>query len=308
MEDLSYPIGAVSKLTGLSIETLRAWERRYNVVTPQREGGRRLYTEADIERFRLLSAAADRGHTISRLAGMGDEELRQIVAAPTSAPRRPGKQRSSDYNGTGATDRVLEAISRLDYAAAEREFGLLATLLPPRELVFSIALPLMREVGEAWHAGRLSVAHEHMTSSLLRNLVGALIAVHRRSPSKCKLLFATPSGEHHEIGILLSAMLAAGSGLSIVYLGPDLPADEIVTAADKTSSQVVVIGVVGADATGSAIREVMRVAEQLPAQIELWVGGTKEPYLADQIKKTRALLMEDFEMLEGHLARLEAQA
>jgi DNA-binding transcriptional MerR regulator/methylmalonyl-CoA mutase cobalamin-binding subunit len=309
MEDRSYPIRAVSRLTGLSIETLRAWERRYNVVTPQREGGRRLYTEDDVERFRLLSAAAERGHTISRLAGMGDEELRQIIAEPPGVPRRSRKQALKLPAVSGsATERILDAIGRLDYAAAERELGLLATLLPPRELVFTVALPLMREIGEAWHAGTLSVAQEHMGSSLLRNLVGALMPLHRRMSSPGKVLFATPSGEHHETGILLCAMLAAGAGLSIVYLGADLPADEIVVAARETSSQVVVMGFVGANGAGAAIGEVKRVAEQLPPEIELWVGGTKDTYLVDQIRETRALFLTDFAILEQHLARLGTQA
>jgi methanogenic corrinoid protein MtbC1 len=202
---------------------------------------------------------------------------------------------------------VMAAIERLDYAEAERELALLAAGLAPRELAYRVALPLMQEVGEAWHKGKLTVAQEHMASALLRNLLGAIIPLYRRSSPSAKLLFATPGGEQHEFGILLSAMLAAGGGLGIVYLGPDLPAAEIVAAAQKTAPQAVVLGFIGANGARAGLRDLQEVAQRLPAGIELWVGGTQEEALIKEVRKTRALLIDDFEMLEQHLVRLGAR-
>jgi DNA-binding transcriptional MerR regulator/methylmalonyl-CoA mutase cobalamin-binding subunit len=312
MKTLLYPIRAVSKLTGISIDTLRAWERRYQAVTPQRDESRRLYTEADVQRLNLLSAAVEKGHSIGRLATLSDEELQSLITSSaavangiepvksTPPQEPPPAQRSAERS-------VMEAIERMDYAEAERELSLLAALLPPRELVHSLALPLMRQVGKAWHEGRLSIAQEHMTSALLRNLLGALIPLYRRSSPASKLLFATPSGEHHEFGILVSAMLAAGGGLGIVYLGANLPAEEIVNAAQKTAPQAVVLGFIGANGAKAAMEELQKVTQKLPAQTELWVGGTRGEALVKEVKQTRALLMEDFEMLEQHLVRLGAR-
>ena len=308
MKTMLYPIRAVSRLTGISIDTLRAWERRYQVVTPQRDERGRLYTEADVERLRLLNAAVGRGHAIGRLAGMRDEELQELMAGSVAVAGDALAVKSARLEDPGAAPRsVMAAIERLDYAEAERELALLAAVLTPRELVYRVAQPLMKEVGEAWHNGRLSVAQEHMTSALLRNLVGALIPQHRRSAPVGKLLFATPSGEHHEFGILLSAMLAVGGGLGIVYLGASLPAEEIVTAAQKTAPQVVVLGFIGANGARAAMADLQQVASRLPAQIELWVGGTQGESLVKEVRQTRALLIEDFEMLEQHLARLGAR-
>lgn len=305
MKSMLYPIRAVSKLTGISADALRAWERRYNAVTPQRDGRGRLYTEADLERLRLLNAAVRRGHAIGRLAVLSDEELRELTAAagPDTAKRNPTAFADIKVSHQG----VLAAVRSMDYAVAERELASLAAVLPPREMVRHVALPLMDDVGEDWHAGRLSIAQEHMTSSLLRNLIGGLIPLYRRSSVAGKVLFATPSGEHHEFGILLSAMLAAGGGLGIVYLGADLPADEILTAAQKTAPQAVIMGFVGANGAASGLRDLRHVAERLPAQIELWVGGTRNPDFVDEIRNTRALLIEDFDMLEQHLSRLGAR-
>jgi methylmalonyl-CoA mutase cobalamin-binding subunit len=141
----------------------------------------------------------------------------------------------------------------------------------------------------------------------LRNLLGALVPLYRRSSPPAKLLFATPSGEHHEFGILLSAMLTAGGGLGIIYLGTNLPAEEIVIAANKTAPQAVVMGLIGANGARAASKEVQAVAHKLPMQIELWVGGMKDPAVSQDVKKTRAMVIEDFAMLEQHLTRLGAR-
>ncbi len=312
MKTLLYPIRAVSKQTGISIDTLRAWERRYQVVTPHRDERGRLYTEADIHRLRLLNAAVEKGHAIGRLAELTNEELQTLIIsspAVSSVAQALGAGVSLEsFPGERPAARsVMAAIERLDYAEGERELSLMAAVLPPRELVHTVAVPLMRQVGEAWHDGKLSIAQEHMTSALLRNLLGSLIPLHRRTSPVGKVLFATPGGEHHEFGILVSAMLAAGGGLGIVYLGANLPGEEIVVAAQKTAPQAVVLGFVGANGAKAGIKEIQQVARKLPAQIELWVGGTQTEALVAEVRKTRALLIEDFRMLEQHLLRLGAQ-
>jgi DNA-binding transcriptional MerR regulator/methylmalonyl-CoA mutase cobalamin-binding subunit len=308
---LLYPIRAVSKQTGISIDTLRAWEKRYQVVVPQRDERGRLYTEADMQRLRLLNAAVEKGHAIGRVASLSNEDLEALALSPSLSVREAKQAKTSveeAFPTQPQTQRaVMEAIERLDYAAAERELSLLAAVLPPRELVHTLALPLMRQVGEAWHAGKLSIAQEHMTSALLRNQLGALIPLQRRSTPAARLLFTTPSGELHEFGILVSAMLAAGGGLGITYLGANLPGEEIVFAAQKTAPQVVVLGFIGANGAKIGLAEIQKVAHKLPAQIELWVGGTRNDEMIAAIGQTRALLLDDFQLLEQHLIRLGAR-
>ncbi|MBS1788784.1 MAG: MerR family transcriptional regulator [Acidobacteria bacterium] len=308
MNMLLYPIRAVSKLTGISIDTLRAWERRHNVVTPQRDERGRLYSDADVHRLRLLSAAVEKGHAISRLASLNDEELQTLIANPVAAVSAALAMETAHADEFAPVPRsVMSAIERMDYLEAERELSLLAAVLSPRDLVHRVALPLMREVGDGWHLGTLSVAQEHMASSLLRNLFGALIPQHQKTAPTSKLLFVTPSGEQHEFGILASAMLAVGGGLGAIYLGTNLPAEEIVQAAQKTAPQAVILGFIGANGAKAGITEIHKVAQNLPSHIELWVGGTQADALIEEVRKTRAVLIENFEMLEQHLVRLGAR-
>lgn len=316
---LLYPIRAVSKQTGISIETLRAWERRYQVVTPQRNERGRLFTEADVQRLRLLRQVVEQGHAIGQLAALTNEELHRLSVQPDELvdsypairqlePRQPepGTQARSDWKAIDLA-RMMTSIERLDYAEVEGELSLLAAILPPRELVHRVALPLLQQVGEAWHAGKLSIGQERMTSSLLRNLLGAIVPLHRRTSPPARLMFATPTREQHEFGILLSAMLTAGGGLGIVYLGTNLPGEEIVKAAHQAAPKAVVVGLVGANGAQAAVSELQTIAQRLPAQIELWVGGTKDQEIIREIKQTRALWLDDFDMLEQHLMRLGAR-
>jgi MerR family transcriptional regulator, light-induced transcriptional regulator len=307
MTKQGYPIRAVSKLTGLSIDTLRAWERRYNAISPGRLGRGRIYDAADVERLRLLREAIEEGYAIGQIAQLSDEEVKELVKRSTVLPA--GDVRSSSAKSAEQADLgvMLSAIDRFDYAEAERELTRLATLLSPRDLVHNVVVPLMREVGDQWHIGKLTIAQEHMVSSILRNLLGALVRLYRRTSASRVVLLATPSGEQHEFGILAAAMLAAGSGLGTVYLGASLPAKEIVGAARKTSAQAVVLGLKIMSGKKQSINELRYIAQNIPDTTEMWVGGTVSGEIERELKDTRVIILKDFSDLETNLARLGAR-
>jgi DNA-binding transcriptional MerR regulator/methylmalonyl-CoA mutase cobalamin-binding subunit len=307
MEKTGYPIRAVSRLTGLSVDTLRAWERRYNAIIPDRSGRGRNYSEDDIRRLNLLREAVGQGHAIGQIASLSDKELRELGDRSQALAARPQKfGKRAEPVVQLDLDGVLSAIDRFDYVAAEREMQRLALLASPDELINAAIIPLMREVGERWYRDKLTIAQEHMISSILRGLLGSMMRLYARGGG-ATLLFATPSGEQHEFGILCAAMLAAGGGLGVIYLGSSLPAEDIVNAAQRTSAQVVVLGLKGAAASKESLQELKRVARDLPGHIDLWVGGAVSEDIVERIKLTRALYLQDFASLEERLARLGAR-
>ena len=113
-------------------------------------------------------------------------------------------------------------------------------------------MPVLAQVGDDWHRGRTRIAHEHLMSSTMRNLLGAFLRLYARRETSVRLLFATPSGERHEIATLGAAMLAASAGLGVSYLGADLPAREIVDSVEPAGAQVLVLGVTTAAADEGA--------------------------------------------------------
>jgi DNA-binding transcriptional MerR regulator len=302
-----YPIRAAAKLTGLSIDTLRAWERRYQAVTPVRDARGRAYDEGQISRLLLLRDAVDRGHAIGQVASLRDSELEKLLAGPAKAARIPEPVRTVPEPSNGLQPMVA-AIESFDYAAANAQLGRLAAVLPVRELVGEVVLPLMRLVGDRWQDGQLSVAQEHMTSAILRNLLGGLVRLQAISNQPARILFATPAGELHEFGILAAAMLAVAGGFEALYLGPNLPAREIVTAAERTSPQAVVLGIRRIPPPPETIEELRLVASKLPKRTELWIGGSEVKKAVRSVRGLRVVDMENFEDLDAHLARLKKGA
>ena len=260
-----YPIRAVAKITGLSLDTLRAWERRYQAVAPERSDRGRQYRPAHIERLLLLGQLVQKGHAIGGIASLTDQDLKNLLTQQPSQPT-PEREPLSDILAP-----VLSAIESFDSARAGDELSRLAAVLSPRDLVYQVAVPLMLEVGIRCHNGTLAIAQEHMLSQMLRNLLGSMIRLFRPSSPAMKMVLATPAGESHEFGILASAMLASMAGIEPVYLGPDLPALEIANVAQRVSAQVILLGVtVITENTGDEVRA---VASAMPEAGELWVGG-----------------------------------
>src|SRR5512137_2823648 len=151
-----YPIRVVARLTGIPIDTLRAWERRYAAVQPGRDDRGRLYTDADLRKLRLLRQLVYRGHAIGRIAGSSEAELAALMEAGSEPEARGAAPEGIDVGS------IVSALERYDLAAAERQLSRLAAVLPARDLVREVVLPVMREVGVAWGHGQLGTAQEHM--------------------------------------------------------------------------------------------------------------------------------------------------
>lgn len=296
-----YPIRVVAKLTGISVDTLRAWERRYGAVTPARDRRGRLYTDADLARLRLLSQAVAAGHGVSRVASLDDRALRRLTTAQPPPP--PPAVEHLPIN----TSALKAALLTFDSTQVDREASRLAAALSPVELVRDALLPALREVGNHWNARRDGIALEHMMSATLRHLFGSFLRFYGRRHDAMRLMFATPPGDHHEIGILAAAMLAAGQGFAVSYLGPNLPASAILAAAGMVKPQVLVLGMTFTSNDTTRRRELRSIGHALPESAELWFGGRHAEAGIDVVK-SRGAVLRDFDAYLDNLARLGGRA
>lgn len=235
-----YRIQSAAKQAGVSTQLLRAWERRYGLVEPQRTGSRyRLYSEDDVAVLRGAKALVDDGLRIAEVARMPREELRR---AAMSTPRNEAAEGVGAF--PGFLDTALEAVVALDAQALERilfRAGGMGTL-PARELCERVLLPLLREIGKRWEEKRLSVAAEHFGSAIVRARLQALaVSEARHRPTAQKVVCACPDGEMHEGGLLAFAVHAASSGLEVLYLGADTPIEEILATAEATGARTIAL-------------------------------------------------------------------
>ena len=270
-----HPIRVVARRTGLTPAVLRAWEKRYGVVVPSRtEGGQRLYSDDDVLRLSLLNQAVEEGRNISQVASMPTAELQGLVREDEVERRGPG---SPEPLGGSSTVKVLEkaqrAVDAMDAGELERVLTRGAMAFPVPTVLDEVVVPLLGTIGTAWATGRLGPAHEHLASVVIRRFLEWMLGTVDVGRGAPVLLAATTAGERHELGALLSAVSAAAEGWDGVFLGPDLPAEEIVAAALRLEAEVVALSCVDSQTAGSLAGEVKRIRERLPADVRLVLGG-----------------------------------
>jgi MerR family transcriptional regulator, light-induced transcriptional regulator len=308
-----HTIGVVSRRTGLTIDLIRAWERRYQAIEPWRdEKDRRLYSDADVERLLLLRSATAEGRPIRQVAGLPNRELEALIDEDrTAAVRRyelPGEP-AQGFEGDGDAaaellDRCVEAIRVLNGQALEAHLDQATLELSRTRLLEELLVPLMHRVGDLWQEGDLRPAHEHLASAVVRSFVGSLRSAYRASPSAPRIVCATPTGQRHEMGVLLAALTAASEGWDVTYLGPDLPAEEIAAAVAERGAKVVALSLTYPPDDPQMAHELPRLDRLLEPQVALLVGGRAAPLYQAVLVRTRALHLEDYGDFRRELRRL----
>jgi len=288
-----HPVRIVAGRTGLTPAVLRAWERRYGVVLPSRtEGGQRLYSDDDVLRLSLLRRAVEGGRRISQVALMSMEELQRLVREDEAQHRVPGAP--GPFVGlpaVGVLERAQRAVDEMNSGELERILTRGAMALPLPTVLNEVIVPLLQRMGTAWEKGRIGPAHEHLASVSIRRFLEWILGTVDVGNGAPALLAATPTGERHELGALLSAVSGAAEGWKGIFLGPDLPAEEIVSAAIQLEVRVVALSCFDPRTRQALSGEIMKIRSGLPADIHLVLGGP----LA--VSEEKALIAEGVEVL-----------
>ena len=284
----------VSKMTGLSTHTLRMWEKRYVAVLPKRtEAGGRLYTDADVARLRLLHELVGSGHSIGGIAKLSDADLRQMAASFPAPPSQPAAQHLPELRS-----RVMNAIEQLRIQDAEQMLSRAALSTEPIEFLKMVVAPILVEIGDRWQRGELRIAHEHAGSSVMRGLLFSLMRLYPVNESRRRAVIATPAKEDHELGALMVAMLAAMHGWSVLYLGPDLPAEEIAYAVTDTNADLLMLSITNLKPQESQ-RELAAIEAAIPERVKVLVGGRA----ASALPESRVQILHDLAVVETELSR-----
>ncbi len=302
-----HPIGVVVQRTGLTADVIRVWERRYGAVQPERDAsGQRLYTDDDIERLRLLHVATRAGRSIGRVASLPTGAIAELVTADTAAREEVERALGSDADRPPLLDEPLALIRALDGSRLDAALRRAVTRLGVGEFIGRVAAPLLREIGDRWHDGRLAIAHEHLASSVLHGVITETMRALVPLPGAPRIVVATPAGERHAIGAAAVGATAAAEGWNVVYLGADLPAGEIAAAAEAADATLVAMSVVHAADRARVLAELRELRGRLPKRVALWVGGTGAEGLAGDLVPLGLRHAAGLEPLRDELRRLTA--
>jgi MerR family transcriptional regulator, light-induced transcriptional regulator len=298
-----HPIRVVAERTGLSTDVLRAWEKRYGVVEPERsETGQRLYGDADVERLILLRRVTEAGRPISQVAPLATADLKRLVEEDETA--RTARERTSRKaavpEAAEYVDAALEAVLGLDAVALDATLVQAALRLGVPVFLEDVAASLLRRIGEGWHRGELRTAHEHMASAVVRRVVSWVLWTGGAAADRGVIVVATPQGQVHELGGLLCAAMAATERWRVVYLGADLPADEIARTAREANASVVALSLIHPLGDMRVMAELRRLRAELPRIAIVAGGGGADSYGA-VLREINAKRLPDLDALRAFL-------
>ncbi len=301
-----YPIKVVSQMTGLSAFVIRAWEKRYNVVTPSRtETNRRLYTEDDIEKLKLLNEAVHSGHNIGGVANLSIDELQSVLIrnhVPSTAKNESLNEAIANTNSI--INSCIEAIKAYDGKALETMLLKASAKMSQPHLIEELIVPLVYKVGDLWHDGYIRVANEHLASAVIRSFMTNLLEQHMPSENAPIIISATPRGQDHELGALIVGVIAAAAGWKVIYLGPNLPVEEIAAVTDSLSADLVALSIVFPGDDLQLRKELRHLRQMLPKNVKLIFGGRAADGYLDVFKEIGASVVKDTKELRIELEAL----
>lgn len=268
-----YPIQVAARRSGVNVELLRAWERRYAVVDPGRqESGRRLYSDDDVARLVLLRQAVERGLRIKDAATRNDEELRAFLdSEPTAATSPAGPPREGAAESFALLDQCRSAVRAQDMAALEVALDRARVGLSVPILLDEVLGPLVAWIGESWGEGSLRIYDEHRATVVLRDLLASLARGSRAAVAT--VVVTTPAGELHELGAMMAAAASVAAGWKAEYLGPDLPAAEIAAATARLEARAICLSIVTRGADSDVAEELQLLRRLVGRDVAIFVGG-----------------------------------
>lgn len=265
-----YTIRGVSQRVGVTPTTLRAWEQRYGVVSPARsEGGYRHYDEADVAALEEMARLVSSGMQPSLAA----ELVREERSSPHPLPVRSADEPSESSRGLPPESSLVAAATTFDVQGLEDTLDAAFGAAGFEHVIDRWLTPALREVGDAWAAGRLNVAQEHFISAAVMRRLAAAFAAAGQSRVGRHVLVGLVPGAVHEIAILAFATMLRRAGLHVTYLGTDLPVENWVDAVRETRPDAVVLGAPLVKDAEPATRVVQALHDATP-EIPVYVGGT----------------------------------
>ena len=271
--DSSFPIQAVAERTGLTPHVIRAWERRYGAIKPERSPGKhRLYSEAEIERLVILNRAVRSGHSIGKIATLPTADLSALIAnhpAPERVEIAPGLEDA----GAALRDEAIAAVRHFDSTGLEATLRRALVSLGHQGLLKLAVAPLAQEVGDRWRSGDLTAAHEHFFTAAMKAFLGDVTRQLTTPVHAPRIIVTTPAGQLHELGALMAAATATNLGWRAIYLGANLPSHEIAGAVLRNEATAVALSIVYPEDDPLLPRELTDLAGALPSSVRILAGG-----------------------------------
>lgn len=299
----THRIQRVAKLTGLSRDVIRIWERRYGLVKPVRGANRyRIYTDEDVALLRYVRAETEKGNSIGQLTALGRDVL--LARMREEALLQPVQE--SPY------ERVLgELVATLDpfnREAFERRLTGAVAVIPFEEALIKILLPLQERVGLLWHDGKLGVAVEHYVTKQVQQ---KLFAVMNQLPVRdegLKVVVACPPDQWHEIAAQAVAYRCWARGCRVYYLGPNVPIHSLVHLCEQVMPDLMVLSFTSALPAQDAGALARMLVEQIGVICPVVAGGKGALAMREIFEAAHIHVIDEYAELERRLLTMPSRS
>jgi DNA-binding transcriptional MerR regulator len=281
-------IGALSRATGIAVETLRTWESRYGFPVPERKAsGHRVYPVAAVARLRRIAQALSLGHRAGQVVGASEESVARLLESSAAAPGAPAGSAvpppAEDLPG------LLRHVKAFDRERLTRQFLSDWARMGPVEFLEARIGPLIRAVGEGWEQHELEIRHEHFLSERVSDLLRSLRMPLEERATGPLVVFATLPGEAHGLGLQMSALVLAAAGCRILYLGTEVPGAQVASLARDLAARAVALSISSATKGSASAAALRKLRETLPRRVALVTGGDGAPAVRPGIDAVRSL-------------------
>ncbi len=303
MEDL-ISIGELARLTGITTHTLRMWEKRYGTPLSQRlPSGHRRYPKEDVPRLRAISKALESGYRASKVVSGTLEELHGLMGLKPlidSNPTSPQELESS--SNEMLVERWIKGIHEYEDDCLLQGFHEQWNKVGPLKFIVDCMVPFIERVGNGWESGELSISNEHFATECVDSFLTSKWRQLNSRKEGWSILMATLPGETHNLGLLMSSVVASLSGGKIIYLGLNTPLEDIISTANKNEPELLCLSI----SLGEKILDpedcLLKIRSELKKEVTIISGGKGTPDNLPKINK-----IEDFNTFNQWLEKFEKQ-
>ncbi len=299
----THRIQRVAKLTGLSKDVIRVWERRFGLLKPTRGANRyRNYSDDDVALLRYLKAQLDAGASIGELSRVGREEL--LKRASASTPPVP----VLDNTFSRLLQELLSALDPFNRVTFERRLNGAVAVVPFEEALHGILLPLQEQVGQLWHDGHINVAIEHYVTKQIQQKIFSAMNQLPVADFGPKIVVACPPGEEHDIAALTVAYRCRLRGCRVYYLGANVPVASLTKLCNAVRPDLTIISFPLTLPEAKAEELIQALDHELGPISNLAVGGHGAIAMRELFEKSGIAVMERFGDLDNRLEQLMGQS
>ncbi len=297
----TYRIKQVAKITGLSKEVLRVWEKRYRLVSPERGPNRyRIYSQEDVNLLNYLAKETENGQAIGDLAVLGRDELLRRMNQEKNVSERPQNVTPVMDSWIKDLEATLVPLNRIHF---EKKLNEIFTLLPFADVFQRVLVPLQIRVGELWFEGKISIAEEHYVTAQVKQKLFAVMNMMSNEKGP-KVVLACPPWELHEIGSQMVAYHCSSMGCQSIFLGANLPTEDLIQFCKSAQPQVVILSFTAPVSDSNGRAYLGEISKSLTPLCQVWVGGQGISNLDPFIDGDKIKSIKNFQELDALLNEL----